>query len=618
MPAQPIRYHVAMPEPQSHELHVTMEIPALPERQSIEVLFPVWAPGSYLVRDFSRHVYDLEIRGEDGRRSVDWQRLDKARWRIATGGRKVVLRYRVFAFEVSVRTSFLDDERAFLNGTSLFFLVEGETGRPCVLQIEPPSRDGEAGLCPAELKRGKGWKPSQGFHIDGWQVSTALPALPGQRHCYRAEGYDELVDSPVEIGTHERFDFHVEHARIEVALQGRTNVDRRRMLATMRAIVETTGAMFGGLPFERYLFIIHALPNRGGGLEHACSTTLDISGFSFEDEKGYQSFAELAAHEFFHTWNVKRIRDRVLGPFDYGKENYTELLWFHEGFTEYAQALVLLRAGLLSVERYLKDLAESWGRYISRPGRNVTPLSQLSYEAWIKQYRPAENHANRMVSYYDKGRWAGLVLDLQMRLASEGRRGVPDLFRRLWQRYGAHDRGIDAALIRREAEELAGHSLGSYFSRFIDGTLELPVPALLKKAGIAVAATAYAEQERGDLTKAARLRAWSGMVFGNGGDDAAVVKNVVPGSPAWRAGITYADEVVAVDRTRVNATTVSKRLADAVPGQEVQVTFFRKDQLHSARFRMLRNPERRWTFGVDKDAPSDQRNLRQRWLGVRA
>jgi len=589
MPAQPIQYQVAMPEPESHEFLVTMEIPALPGRENVDVVFPVWAPGSYLVRDFSRHLYDLEIRDQGGRREIEFQRIDKSRWRIATGGRAVRLRYRVFAFEVSVRTSYLDDARAFINGTSLFFLVDGETGRPCVLDVEP--------------------RP-------GWTVSTALPSLPRRRHTFVARDYDELVDTPVEVGTHACFDFRVGGARFEVALQGRTNIDRHRMISMLQAITAETGAMFGGFPFDRYLFIIHALAHRGGGLEHACSTTLDINGFSFEDEKGYQSFAELSAHEFFHTWNVKRIHDYVLGPFDYGKENYTELLWFHEGFTEYAQALVLLRAGLLSPERYLKDLAESWGRYIGRPGRNVTTLSQLSYEAWIKQYKPAENHTNRMVSYYDKGRWAGLVLDLQLRSWSNGRRGLPDLFKRLWQRYGARNRGIDAAIIRAEAEAIAGHSLASYFARFIDGTAELPVPALLKKTGIAVAAVPLAQHERNDATKAARLRAFSGLVFGGGHDEAALVKNVLPASPAWRAGITYNDELIAVDGTRVDAASVTKRLADAVPGQEVVVTFFRKDQLRSAKLRMVRNPDRRWIFAVDKDAAQSQRRLRQRWLGV--
>jgi predicted metalloprotease with PDZ domain len=591
MPAQPIRYRIAMPEPESHEFHVTMEIPPLPGRHSVDVVFPVWAPGSYLVRDFSRHIYDFSIRDGESRRELPWQRIDKARWRIESGERPVTLRYRVFAFEVSVRTSFLDASRAFLSGTSLFFFVDGETARPCILGVEPRK---------------------------GWTVTTALPALSTETHLFRARDYDQLVDSPVEVGTHERHDFRVGRSQIEVTLQGRSNIDRSRMLSTLRAIVRATGEMFGGLPFDRYLFIIHALPNRGGGLEHACGATLDIGGFSFEDEKGYQGFAELAAHEFFHAWNVKRIHDRVLGPFDYSKENYTELLWFHEGFTEYAQGLVLLRAGLVSVERYLKDLAEDWGRYTGRPGRNRSPLSQLSYEAWIKQYRPAENHTNSMVSYYDKGRWAGLVLDLQLRLATGGRRGVPDLFRRLWNRHGAKDRGIDARIIRAEAEALAGRSLGPYFARYIDGTAELPVPALLKKAGIAVTAAPPSEHERNDPTKAARLLAWSGLVFGNGSGEAAVVKNVVPGSPAWRAGLTYGDEVVAVDGTRVNATSVAKRLADAVPGQEVTLSFFRRDELLEARFRMVRNPERRWTFAVDKQAAQGKRRLLGRWLGASA
>jgi predicted metalloprotease with PDZ domain len=585
-----IRYRVAMPEPQSHEFHITMEIPALPGRQDIDIVFPVWAPGSYLVRDFSRHVYDLEVRDAARTASIPCERIDKARWRLRVLGRPVTIRYRVFAFETSVRTSFLDDSHAFWNGTSLFFFVDGESERPCLVTVEPP---------------------------DDWRIGTALPAVRGQRNTFRARDYDELVDSPFEVGTHELLAFRVGGVRFEVALQGRTNMDRRRVLADLGAIAQTTGSIFGGFPFDRYLFIVHALPGRGGGLEHACSSTLDIAGFSFEDEKAYQSFDELAAHEFLHAWNVKRIRDRGLRNFDYTKENYTRLLWFHEGFTEYLQGLILLRAGLLSVERYLKDLAEDWSRYIVRPGRNATPLSELSYEAWIKQYKPAENHANRMVSYYDKGRWAGLVLDLLLRSATNGRRGVPDLFRRLWLRHGARDLAIDASIIRAEAEAIAGHSLTSYFGRFIDGAAELPVPQLLRGAGVRVEARALALHERNDITKARRLRAWCGLAFSTNGDrEGALVKNVVPGSPAWRAGITYGDEVIAVDGTRVNAATVVKRLADGVPGQEIAVALFRADRLLATKVRLVRNPERKWVFTAGPETSPRKRLLRDRWLGV--
>jgi predicted metalloprotease with PDZ domain len=278
MPLAPIRYRVSMPEPRSHEFHVTMEIPALSPRRSLDLGFPVWAPGSYLVRDFSRHVYDLAA--TVGTLRLPLERLDKSHWRLPTGGRPATVRYRVFAFEQSVRTSFLDEDHAFWNGTSLFFYVDGEGERPCRLDVEPPA---------------------------GWRISTALPALRGQANRFRARNYDELVDSPVEIGTHENHAFRIGSTRFAIALQGPSNVDRARLRATLRQIAQATGTLFGGFPFARYLFIIHALPARGGGLEHRDGCTLDIAGNAFEDEKGYQSFAELAAHELFHAWNVKRI-----------------------------------------------------------------------------------------------------------------------------------------------------------------------------------------------------------------------------------------------------------------------------------------------------------------------
>jgi predicted metalloprotease with PDZ domain len=228
---------------------------------------------------------------------------------------------------------------AFLSGTSLFFFVDGELARPCVVTLEPPA---------------------------GWRISTPLPALRSKRNTFHAHDYDELVDSPIQIGTHAVLAFQVDGTRFEVALQGHTNADLSRILADLRAITKTTGAIFGGFPFKRYLFIIHAQSARGGGLEHASACTLDIAGLSFDDEKGYQNFAELAAHEFFHAWNVKRIHDRALGPFDYTQENYTQLLWFHEGFTQHMQSMILLRAGLLSAEHYLKELAEDWTRYRAR------------------------------------------------------------------------------------------------------------------------------------------------------------------------------------------------------------------------------------------------------------
>ena len=584
MPAStPLRYRVAMPEPSSHEFHVTLQIPTLRERPVLDLVFPAWTPGSYMVRDFSRHIYDLQITSNG--RAIPSERLDKLRWRVQGGGHPVEVSYRVFAFDQSVRTSFLDEDRAFLIGTSLFFLVEGEATRPCLLDIEPP---------------------------DGWRISTALAAARGTRHRFRAAGYDQLVDEPAEMGRHRVYAFRQAGTRFEVTIAGPTNADVARLLADLRRIVAATGALFGGFPFERYLFIIHALPERGGGLEHACSCTLDIAGMAFEDEKGYQRFNELAAHEFFHAWNVKRIRDQVLGPFDYTGENYTRLLWFHEGFTEYMQAIILLHAGLLTAEQYLKDLSDDWARYAGRPGRNVTPLSQLSFEAWIKQYKPADNYVNRAVSYYEKGKWAALLLDLVLRQATRGRRGLPQVFRRLWQSHGRRGRSITAADIRAAAESVGSRSLGAYFSRFVDGTAELPVPSWLRRAGLAAQACSPAQAEGEDGVKIRRQQGWAGLSFAAG--EAAVVKNVIPDSPAWKAGLTFRDEIVAVNDHQVDASTVAKRLADRGPGQTVTIAFFRQQILRTTSLRLVRTPERKWTFVVDPFASPARRRVGQGWL----
>jgi predicted metalloprotease with PDZ domain len=584
MPAStPFRYRVAMPEPSSHEFHVTLDVPTLGDRPVLDLVFPAWTPGSYMVRDFSRHIYELQITRNG--HPLPCERLDKLRWRVQSEGRPFRVSYRVFAFEQSVRTSFLDQDHAFLNGSSLFFLVDGEEGRPCLLDVEPPT---------------------------GWRVGTALPAVRGARHRFRAAGYDELVDQPVEVGRHRLYAFRQGGTRFEVAIAGPTNADIARLLVHLRRIVDATGVLFGGFPFDRYLFIIHALPERGGGLEHASACTLDIAGMAFEDEKAYQRFDELAAHEFFHAWNVKRIRDQVLGPFDYTSENYTRLLWFHEGFTEYMQAIVLLRAGLVTPERYLKDLSEDWAKYAGRPGRNVTPLSELSFEAWIKQYKPADNYTNRAVSYYEKGKWAALLLDLMLRRATRGRRGLPHVFRRLWQSHGRREQPITADDIRSAAEAVGHAPLGRYFADFVDGTAELPVPSRLRRSGVTAQARSPAQAEREDRVKARRQQGWAGLSFASGA--AAVVKNVVPNSPAWQAGLTFRDEIMAVNDHRVDASTVARRLADCAPGQSVTIAYFRQEILRTTSLRLVRTPERRWTFAIDPAASPARRQIREGWL----
>jgi len=611
-PSAPLVYRVAMPDPRTHDFHVTLEVPALPSRQEAVIAFPAWAPGSYMIRDFVRHVYDLAVRDERGE-PLSCERLDKQRWRISTGGRAFRVQYRVFAFETSVRTSFLDTSHGYFNGTSLFFAVEGELRREVLLSVEAPA---------------------------GWKVSCALPEAPetsaalsrkgsGPRRGVRpvvfaAPGFDELVDSPCEIGTHQTFTFEVGKATFELALYGHTNADPARLVDILRRVVSTTSRIFGGFPFTRYLFLVHALPVGSGGLEHRDAVTMDISGLQFEDEKGYHRFADLAAHEFFHVWNVKRLHDPVLGPFDYGRENYTRLLWFHEGFTDYMANVIMLKAGVTDEGDFLRWIAEDWPRYASRPGRNVTALDELSFEAWIKQYKPAENHVNNAVSYYEKGLWAAMTLDLMLREKTRGKKGLSELFRVLWEACSAastHDAIMTEADVRAAATAVAGERMDSFFERYIHGTEELPLPAYLRRAGLSVREPAAWEKGGGaenDPVRAARERSWAGATI-NGtawpSGERAIIRNVIPGSPAFEAGLTYGDEIVAVGGARVNATTYPRRLADHPPGARIEVAYFRRDRLETTTLVVSESPERRFLLEKEPKAGSRALAVRRGFLG---
>jgi predicted metalloprotease with PDZ domain len=597
-----------MSDPASHEFELEMRVPAHADRPAIELAFPAWAPGSYMIRDFARHVYQLKVSAEDGR-TLESTRLDKQRWRVESGGGAFVVRYRVFAFEATVRTAFLDDSHAYWNGTSLFFLVDGEAARPCRLDIVAPA---------------------------GWRIATALPPTtsPAARGVGRRGGggrpaqsfwahdFDDLVDAPVEIGTHEWHSFRVDGCDFELALYGRTNADSGRLVQILRQVVTATGKIFGGFPFARYLFIVHALPVATGGLEHRASVTMDIAGLSFDEELGYVRFADLAAHEFFHAWNVKRLHDPVLGPFDYGRECYTRLLWFHEGFTDYLANVIILRAGVIDAEAFWRWISTDWPRYANRPGRRETPLAELSFEAWIKQYKPADNHINRAVSYYEKGLWVGMALDLELRLASGGRRGLPELFRQLWNQAGRREAAVTETDVRAAARAVGGRSFDAFFDRYIHGTEDVPLPRLWRRSGLEVRLLRPWDAAAGetDITRRRRARSWIGVaVQGSGypgGSERAIIKNVLPDSPAARAGLTFGDEIVAVNADRVTAASVGRRLADHAPGARTVITYFRRERLHTASITIGTSPERKLDL---KPAPSASRAataVRRGWLGV--
>lgn len=594
-----MRYAVEIPAPHQQYVHVTMAVDS-PAGRRTRVAMPAWAPGSYLVRDFARHVYDLEAVTTRGGRALPVERLDKQTWRVEHGGRPFTVRYRVFAAEASVRTSHVDDLHASLLGSSVFLYVVGELGRPATVDVALPQ---------------------------GWSAHSALEpreGAPAGAVRLFAPDYDTLVDSPIELGTPVVRRFSVDGAAFEYVLTGAegTAIDVERLAADAERVARAQGELMGGFPFARYVFLLRVSPHGGGGLEHASSTSMMMRRADFDDDAGYARAARLAAHELFHAWNVKRIHDRALGPFDYSKEVHSRLLWLHEGCTETMEAQSLVRAGLQTPEAYLRDLGERWTAYVAKPGRNHDPISAISFEAWIKAYKPAPNHANVAVSYYEKGDLLGVALDLELRLraAERGREGsLAGLLRRLMKSHGVEGRGIteDDVIVAAGAE--AGEDMAWFFARHVDGTEEVPLLEALGRAGIEVRASApWLDAEgrpRGELTRAQRSqRIHAGLELSEG----AQVRNVEPGSPADAAGLMLEDEIVAVEgleaRTRA---TVLARFADRDPGDTISIALFRSGRLIERSLTLAESPARSHVLSLRPDAELTpaQRRVRDAWLG---
>ncbi len=576
-----MRYRVTMPEPHSHLLHVEATLDRPGDRPVL--VLPVWTPGSYLVREFARHLEGLSAEDASGRR-LPLERLDKNRFRIeARGAERAVVRYRVYANELTVRTCHLDGRHGYWNGAALFLHAEGRLREPCELEVAAPP---------------------------GWKVSTALGGGPT---LFTARDYDELVDSPVEVGTHALGSFTALGKRHEVAVQGRGNLDLRRFTDDLRRIVEQLGGLMGGLPYERYLFVVHLGDRRRGGLEHMESATLLVPRMGFFPRDAYEDVLALAAHEFFHLWNVKRLRPAALQPYDYGREQYTRLLWWFEGVTSYYDRLALVRAGLSDPKRYLKHLGEELTAIERAPGTRKMSLEEASLTAWVKYYRPDENSGNSAVSYYQKGEVVALALDLFLRRRG---RSLDELVRLLYARHAAG--GLPEDGVERAVAEMVGpEPARAFFDRHVRGTE--PVELDLGLVGVEIrhrAAQAF-DDKGGAPPKPANGKppaGWLGAEVAAG--QKLAVSSVREGSPAHRAGLYAEDEIVGESGFRVDRAALWDRLCERGPGGTVRLTVFRRDELVEVEVPLAEAPlDTVWLEHVPDAAP-EARATFQDWCGA--
>ena len=571
-----IRYTLRFPAPHTHYVEVEAVYPT-GGRPSIDLFMAVWTPGSYLVREYERHVENV-MASVPGGAPAAITKTRKNRWRVQTGGApSVTVTYRVYGREMTVRNNWIESAFAMLNGAPTFMTVVGSTGRPHEVKIELAA----------------GWKES----------ATALTPGSGP-HIYLADNFDTLVDSPILLGNPVLREFTVAGKRHVLALDGdATFFDADRAGADAQKIVEAAGKVMGGKYDYPHYYMLNLVSDAGGGLEHTNSLLTMSSRFATRTPRAYQDWLGLVAHEYFHNWNIKRLRPIELGPsVDYENEVHTKALWIAEGFTDYYAGVILKRARFLTLEEYLDELSNQIEAVQNTPGRLVTDVSMASYDTWIKQYRPDENTANTTINYYPKGAVIAFLLDARIRRATSGAKSLDDAMQLAYQRYsGAKGYTLDE--FYQTMSDTASTNLRAFFAATAESTGELDYKESLDWFGLRF-------RPVDNKTK----RAWLGANtrIDNG---RLVVTSVRRETPAYAAGVNVDDEILAIDDVRVRPDGLAARLEQYAPGQRINLLVGRRDRLTRLEVNLGLDPGRPWRLEVDPTASEAQKSRLIAWLG---
>lgn len=578
-----LSYLLEMENPESHFFKVTMNVEDYSE-ESMSVTMPAWTPGSYEILDFSRHVRKIKAVNSAGE-SIELSKRDKSTWKLSNGkSRDIRITYEVFAHDLSVHTSHLDSSHGYLNGTNIFLYIEGYKDQTAELTIKP-------------------WKD--------WKVSTGLEKVGDFK--YRATNFDILVDSPIEIGTHRSLFFNVDGKEHEIVLYGHGNENEDKIKSDIQKIVESFLKIFGHLPYKRYVFIFHLLSEEdsGGGLEHLNSTTIDVDRFIFSPFESYKKFLNVVSHEYFHLWNVKRIRPAELGPFNYKEENYTSLLWMAEGFTNYYGRMMLLRSGLISQKDFFKHFMETVRFYEMQPGRLNTSAYESSFDSWIKLYRPGPNNFNSYISYYTKGDMLGFLLNVRIIEATKGQKSLDDLYRHLYDKYNKDGKGYTEKDLLLALKEITGMDFTDFYTRFIKSTEPIDFQSELDKLGVVL------KKIFKDADEFPEGSPYMGSIFRNGSKN--TVETVIEGSPAFKAGLSPGDEVVAINGYRFSDRFMKpiredyrklkvEKLTDFRSGDRIKLHVFRKGILVELEL-TLGDPVCDLYEAVVRDEPTERQKL---------
>jgi predicted metalloprotease with PDZ domain len=562
---EPIRYTLRFPAPQTQYLEVEASIPTA-GRAEVEVYMATWTPGSYLIREYERNVE--AVTATAGTRAVAIAKSAKNRWRITTGGAPgVTLRYKVYSREMTVRNNWVESAFAMLNGAPTFITLVERAVRPHEVRVELPAA----------------WK----------RVETALEPVSGSPNTFRAADFDTLVDSPIIIGNPVVRDFTVDGKKHSIVFEGDTAlIDADKTVNDVQKIVVAAKNVMGPLQYPHYHFFT-MVTEQGGGLEHKNSFLGMGTRFLTRTDRAYKGWLGLIAHEYFHNWNVKRLRPVELGPFDYENENYVKTLWVAEGFTDYYADILPRRAGLESKDEFLDGISNQIEQVQMVPGRLVTPVNMASFDTWIKQYRPDENTANTSINYYPKGAVIAFLLDAKIRKATGGARSLDTGMQWAMQRYSG-EKGYTPEQFYAVMSEAAGTDLKGWFARTAESTDELDYTEALDYYGLRFRPV--------DMRNA---RAYIGGGTRNDGGRL-VITSVRRGTPGIEAGLNVDDEIIAIDDVRVRADGLAARLDLYKPGDKIAVLVARRDRLMKIDVTLGAEPGRTWRLESLPNATAEQ------------
>jgi len=568
-----ISYNVTFPEVQAHYVDIEMNIEHL-NQPTLVLKMPVWTPGSYLVREFAKSVEGFTV--STNGKEIPFVKTRKNWWSINTKGlNHVTIKYKIYCFEVSVRTAFVDISHAFLSTSGIFMYPEGMLNQPSTIHIVP---------------------------FGGWdKVSTSLDMVNNDPFTVHAPNYDILFDSPIEVGNQDVFGFDAAGVHYQFAMYGGGNYDKEKLKVDVAKIVEQETAVYGENPNKHYVFIVHNYFRGGGGLEHLSSTVLGASRDAYGTPRGYQNFLSLVAHEHFHLWNVKRLRPIALGPFDYDNENYTTDLWIAEGFTAYYEDIILRHAKLIDADNYLGVMANDINQVENTPGKKIQSIADASYDAWIKAYRPTENSNNSTISYYSKGSVAAMLLDLEIINDSQIKYSLDDVMKYMYHEYYKNlKRGYTDAEFKKGLEKFSGKNLDDFYKKYVYGVADVDYNKYLGYAGYQLTDEAAGNDDPS-------LGIMTATIGGK-----IVVTNVLRDGTAWVDGINVNDEIVSVDGTPV--TDVNGILANKKVGDKLSITVNRDGLSLVLPVTLLKNSLVKYKIETVATPSAQQLKVRSKWL----